>query len=136
MQIGTYAHHSMGPTNVQMDFDFATTTSVGALASTAINAPRGLGNTTVTYAATGIYTVALPFGSTFPNLPLTIRATPQAATLATDWFDCLIVGTPTQTAGVLQFVIQCHRSGTAQAPAATAGNAIHVTIVGSNNTGG
>ncbi len=136
MQIGTFPPRSIGPDNVSMHLSFATTVTAGSLASSAINAPRGLGNSTITYAATGIYTVALPFGSTFPKDPIAIHVMPQAATLATDWFETLLIGTPTQVAGVLTLTIQCHRNGTAFAPAATAGNAIRLTLIGANNTGG
>ena len=89
----------------------------------------------VTYAATGTYTVTLGSGLILPAQPLFVAAWPQYATLATDWFECGVLGESTLNATTRQFVIQAHRNGTAREPAATAGNRINFAIFASNNTG-
>ena len=87
----------------------------------------------VTYAATGVFTVTLSDPSAvFPELPLEITVTPQFATLATDWFECGVLGEFNRT--TRSFQIQAHRSGTGQAPANTAGNRINFCITVRNST--
>ncbi len=88
----------------------------------------------VTYAATGIFTVTLPEGYTLPEQPLCIAVFPQASALA-NWFDAIVVGETTLNTTTRQFVIQAHRAGVANAPAANAGTRINFLLYVSNNTG-
>lgn len=109
---------------------FQCNAAANPLAST-FRAPPGL-VFSVTYSATGVYTVTLDASLNLPDLPLYIEANPQFATMATDWFDCGVVGEFNRT--TRSFVIQAHRSGTGQAPAATAGNRINFSIQFRNST--
>ena len=102
--------------------------------STTFRFPRGQ-TFTVAYSATGVFTVTLGAGLTLPSQPLSIKVTPQYATLATDWFDVGVLGETTLNSSTRQFVIQAHRSGTGQAPANTAGNRINFAIFATNSTG-
>lgn len=104
-------------------------------ATTTIRAPQGLAAFTVTYSATGVFTITVPAGFTLPNQVYSIVVSPQFATLATDWFDCAVLGETTLNTSTRQFVVQAHRSGTGQAPANTAGNRINFAIFASNSTG-
>lgn len=104
--------------------------------STTFRAPPGFRAFTVTYAATGTYTVTLPAGCTLPSQPYVVACWPQFATLATDWFECGTLGETTLNAATRQFVIQAHRNGTAREPANTAGNRINFAIFATNSTGG
>jgi len=104
-------------------------------ASTTFRAPPALKGFTVSYAATGTYTVTLPAGFTLPAQPLFVAAWPQFATLATDWFECGVLGESTLNATTRQFVVQAHRNGTAREPANTAGNRINFAIYARNTTG-
>lgn len=90
---------------------------------------------TVTYTATGIYTVQFPAYFKLPALAqiVWLAAWPQYATLATDWFECGIVGE--YSIANRNFVIQAHRNGTANAPANTAGNRINFAMFCSQNDG-
>lgn len=129
----------LGPENFSIGFSFQTTTTPGALDATAQSFRKATGwsgRFSVSYAATGIYTITLPTGMILPSQPHSISVDPQAATLATDWFECLVIGETTLNATTKQIVVQCHRNGTAQAPANTAGNRINVTLCFQNNTGG
>jgi hypothetical protein len=90
---------------------------------------------TVTYAATGVFTVTLPAGFRLPAQPLAIGAWAQFADLATDWFEVAVVGETTLNASTRQFVLQAHRSGVAREVANTAGNRINFHIFTQNNTG-
>jgi hypothetical protein len=99
--------------------------------STTFRGPKGL-IFTVTYSATGVFTIVFDASHTFPNIPYEVEAHPQAAVLATDWFDCYVAGEfniATRT-----IVVQAHRSGTGQAPANTAGNRINVNLFFRNTT--
>lgn len=90
---------------------------------------------TVTYAATGVYTVTVPSGFVLPRQPVFIAAWPQYATLATDWFECGVLGATTLNTSTRQFVVQAHRNGTAREPAATTGNRINFLLYTRNSTG-
>lgn len=90
---------------------------------------------TVAYTATGIYTVTLPSGFNFPSQPLSIVVSSQCSAIA-NWFEVTVVGETTLNTTTRQFVIQAHRGGVANAPAAAAGTRINFAIVASNNTGG
>lgn len=87
---------------------------------------------TVTYGATGLYTVTLDASLALPAAPETIHVTPQYATLATDWFECGVLGA--FNTSTRAFVVQAHRSGVANAPAATAGNRINFSLIFRNST--
>jgi hypothetical protein len=103
--------------------------------STTFRAPPGLAGFTVAYSATGVFTITLPAGLTLPSQAYSIIASPQFAVLATDWFDCAVLGESTLNSTTRQFVVQAHRSGTGQAPANTAGNRINFAIFATNSTG-
>lgn len=103
-------------------------------ASTTFRAPPGF-VFTVAYSATGIYTVTLASNLKLAAQALMVAAWPQYATLATDWFECGVVGETTLNASARQFVIQAHRNGTANAPANTAGNRINFALYTRNSTG-
>lgn len=87
---------------------------------------------TVAYAATGVFTVTLDASLNLPDLPAIITVSPQGAVLATDWFDCFVLGEFNRT--TRSFQIQAHRSGTGNAPANTAGNRINFAIEFRNST--
>ena len=89
---------------------------------------------TVTYSATGIYTLTLPSGYTLPAQPASVIVTPQWDAIA-NWFDVAVVAETTLATAARQFVIQAHRSGVAQAPAVNAGCRINFMLHVSNNTG-
>lgn len=87
---------------------------------------------TVAYSATGVQTVTLDASLNLPGLPEFIECAPQGAVLATDWFDCFILGE--FNLATRSFAIQMHRSGTGQAPANTAGNRVNFCLVFRNST--
>jgi hypothetical protein len=89
---------------------------------------------TVAYEATGIFTVTLPEGFTLPAQPHFILVSAQAADAAA-WFEVMVVGETLLNTATKSFVIQAHRSGTANAPAAAAGTRINFAIFTQNNTG-
>ncbi len=120
----------LGTDGMVYSASFQTNAAANPLSST-FRAPPGL-VFTVAYAATGIYTVTLDASLKLPALPFVVRATPQYATLATDWFECGVVGEFNLTTGA--FVVQAHRNGVANAPAATAGNRINFEISFRNST--
>lgn len=101
--------------------------------STTFRYPRGL-VFTVTYSATGVFTVTLPAGLTLPSQPYSIVVGAQFAVLATDHFVVGVLGETTLTT-TRTIVIQAHRNGTGQAPANTAGNRINFAIFATNSTG-
>lgn len=86
----------------------------------------------VTYAATGQFTVTLPSGMGFVAQPGSIVVSPQWDAVA-NWFDVAVVGDFNLTAR--SFLIQAHRSGTANAPPAGTGARINFAIKVSNTTG-
>jgi hypothetical protein len=102
--------------------------------STLFEYPNGL-KFSVTYAATGTFTVTLPEGAILPDQPYAILVSAQYATLATDWFEVGVLGATTLNATARQFVVQAHRNGTAREVAATTGNRINFAIVATNSTG-
>ncbi|MGL4444255.1 MAG: hypothetical protein ACRCU1_11555 [Alsobacter sp.] len=91
----------------------------------------GLVFTTV-YSATGVLTITLDPTLALPAFPECITVTPQCATLATDWFDCAVLGE--FNVATRSFQIQMHRSGVGQAPAVLAGNRVNFTIKFRNST--
>lgn len=88
----------------------------------------------VTYAATGNFTLTLPQGYTLPAQPASLIVSPQWDSLV-NWFDVAVLGESTLNSTTRQFIIQAHRSGTANAPAANAGCRINFMLLVSNNTG-
>ena len=126
-----FSMQGLGSEQYVIGASFQTNAAANPL-STTFSKPPGFGFT-VTYAPTGIYTVQLAAGLGLPAQPLAIAAWPQYATLATDWFECGIVGL--YVPSTRSFVIQAHRNGTANAPAATAGNRINFVINFRNSTG-
>lgn len=120
----------LGTDGILYAASFQTNAAANPLASTFRAAPGLI--FTVTYAATGIYTVTLDPSLNLPDLPSCIRVSPQFAVLATDWFECAVVGEFNRT--TRSFVVQAHRGGVANAPAATAGNRINFTIQFRNST--
>lgn len=122
-----------GPDRVLLAGSFACNGSTNP--TTANSRGREFGHTfTVVYSATGIYTVTLPSGFTLPAQPAVIIVTPQWDAIA-NWFDVAPVGESTLNTTTRSFVIQAHRSGVANAPAAAAGCRINFMLLCSNNTG-
>lgn len=111
------------------------TNAVANPVSTTFRAPPGLKAFTVAYSATGVYTVTLPAGLSLPDQPHVILVSAQFATLATDYFAAGVLGETTLNTSTRQFVVQAHRSGVGQAPAATAGNRINFAVLTCNSTG-
>lgn len=89
---------------------------------------------TVTYAATGVYTVTVPSNMTFPNQVTSIVVSAQVDALAS-YFAVMVVGDTTLNTTTRQFVIQAHRAGTGEAVAAATGSRINFAIFISNTTG-
>lgn len=89
---------------------------------------------TVTYAATGVYTVTFPSNMSFPNQVEAVILTPQVDAVA-NWFDLVAVGETTLNTTTRQLVIQAHRAGTPREVAAAAGSRINFAIYASNTTG-
>lgn len=89
---------------------------------------------TVTYSATGVFTVTLPSGFVLPDQPYSIQVTPQFSELA-NYFAVGVLGETTLNTTTRQFVIQAHRAGTGEAPTNTAGNRINFAIHATNSTG-
>lgn len=129
----SYVMFGLGPDRYLLGGSFQTNGTNNPSSST-FRGTQGL-LFTVAYSPTGVYTVTLPAGFTLPAQPLFVAAWPQFADLSTDWFEVAILGETTLNASTRQFVIQAHRSGTAQAPANTAGNRINFAIFTQNNTG-
>ena len=96
--------------------------------------PRGQ-DFTVLYTATGIYTVTLGAGLSWPAREFAISLTYQGAVLATDRTELILIGESSLNSATKSFVIQSHRAGTAFEIPNTAGNRIHFKIEVSNNTG-
>lgn len=96
--------------------------------------PKRIAATTITYAATGQYTVVIP-GTFTQGLPYSVIATAQADVLA-DVFQVHPVGEVTQSGGNLTVVLQCvDYTGAATAPAVHAGSRINLLITGSDSGG-
>lgn len=135
--IDQFIPRTMGANDIIMCGSVQTVgTTAGLVASSNIRVPRGMGKMTVTYSATGIYLFTLPTGLKFPKHAWSLVHSAQAATLATDWFETVEIGEDTLNSTAPKFTIQCHRNGTANAPAATAGNRINFWVVAGNTTGG
>ncbi len=133
MNIQDHDLKGCGPDRVLLAGSFAPN---GASAPV-VTASRGrdFGHTfTVTYSATGIYTITWPAGFTLPAQPASIIVTPQFDALAS-WFDVAPIGETTLTSTTRQIVLQAHRAGVANAPAAAAGTRINFMLLVSNNTG-
>jgi len=121
----------LGIRETDIALSFPTTTTVGT--TNPDRCPKRVAGTTVTYAATGVYTVVIP--ATFTaGLPYAVEATPQCDAFA-DWFEVIVVGEVTQSGGNMTIVLQTHRNGVANAPAAAAGSRINLQIVGSDSGG-
>ena len=84
-----------------------------------------------TYSATGVYTVV--FGPDFQFVSGPVFDTEAQSDVLADWFTTLVVGGYNATTKTV--VIQCHRSGTAQAVAAAVGSQIVVNVGGSDSAG-
>jgi len=124
---------SIGPERVLLAGSFAPNAAVAPVVTDSRG--REFGHTfSVAYTATGIYTVTLPVGYTLPAQPASIIVTPQWSAIA-NWFEVGVVGETTLNSTTRQFVIQAHRSGTANAPVAAAGSRINFLLHVSNNTG-
>lgn len=131
MEAGNLAEvQAIGTNTTMLSFSFQCNGTSNP-ASTTFRAPPGL-TFTVTYSATGVFTIVFGSDITFPDRPVGITITPQFAVLATDWFDCALLGEFSATTRTL--VVQAHRSGAGQAPANTAGNRINVDLVFRNST--
>lgn len=124
--------NTIGPDRFLIGGSFA----VNGTSDPAAASSRGrAGNTfTVAYSATGVYTVTFPLELKLPAQPFSIVVTPQWDALA-NWFDVAVVGDSTLNGTNRQIVIQAHRSGTGNAPAAGTGARINFMLLASNNTG-
>ena len=123
----------IGPDRIILAGSFAPNGASNPLAASSRG--REHGNLfTVTYAATGIFTVTFPAGYTLPAQPASIIVLPQFDALA-NWFDCAVIGDTTLNTTTRQIVIQAHRAGVANAPAAATGCRINFMLQVSNNTG-
>lgn len=123
----------IGPDRVVVHGSFAPNGASNPLAASSRG--REHGNLfTVTYAPTGIYTVTFPQGYTLPSQPMSIIVSAQCDTFA-NWFEVINVGETTLNTTTRTIVIQAHRNGVANAPAAAAGCRINFLLVVSNNTG-
>lgn len=133
MNIHDHNLKACGPDRVLLAGSFAPNGAVAPV--TTSSRGRDFGHTfTVAYAATGIYTVTLPSSFTLPAQPGALIVTAQYDALAS-WFDVAIIGETTLTSTTRSFVLQAHRAGVANAPAAAAGTRINFMILCSNNTG-
>jgi hypothetical protein len=94
----------------------------------------------ITYGATGLFTVTMVPGFTFFKLPIIEPSNSCADGTGTNQFYCALIGVPTQTVittgqGLqLRFVIGCFQGTTAFAPPATAGNSVQFSIEGINES--
>lgn len=112
---------------------FATNASINPDPAS-FRAPVGLKAFTVTYGATGVYTVTLPVGLSIPIQPGAIIASAQFATIG-DYFEVAVLGETTLNAATRQIVIQAKRAAAGYAPGPAAGNRINVAVFFNNSTG-
>lgn len=132
MPLNSQQKHGMGTREVDIAMSFPCTTSTTPFAPDRV--PLRLIGTTVTYSATGIYTIAIP-GTFTKGLAWAVICTPQADS-ASDKFCVMPVGEVTQVANVMTVVLQClDFAGSAVAPAAATGTRINLLLVG-NDSGG
>lgn len=120
----------LGPEPRCVSFSFAPNGTSNPLTS-AERGPRPLTNSTITYSATGVYTIVFPVDFT-PPADAQFLVSAQCESLA-NWFEVCQVGAYNATTRTL--VVQAHRSGTGQAVAAAAGARIHVAIFFNHSTG-
>jgi len=133
MSINAQGKYTVGLREVDLAFSFPVVgTTVGT--TNPDRCPKRLAATTITYAATGVYTLVIPMTFT-AGLPYAIILQAQAD-VAGDVFQVHPVGEATQSGGNLTVVVQCvDYTGAAVAPAVHAGSRINVLLVGSD-TGG
>jgi hypothetical protein len=93
--------------------------------------PPGLAAATISYAATGAYTVTLPEGWSAVGTP-TILVSAQAESLS-EYFAVMVVDA--YASSTRSFVIQAHRAGTGREVAASDDARIHWAIFFNNSTG-
>lgn len=85
----------------------------------------------VTYSATGIYTIVFVKGFVFPTLPIIETSNTTADNTGTNQFYATQTGVATQVAGVLTVVIQTNTpAGVAMAVPNTAGNRVQFSLEG------
>lgn len=122
------------PTTVMLDFTCQSVgTSTGAIPAANIAAGRSIKSLTGSYAATGVYTFTLPYGSAFPTGSI-YRALAYA--IGSSVFKPQ-VDSIANVNGQMVITVKCYDStGSAVAPPSTAGVLIGVSIAASNNTGG
>lgn len=123
----------IGPDRIIIAGSFAPNTAAAPLAASSRG--REFGATfTVTYAATGVYTVTFPAGFTLPAQPACIIVSPQFAAIA-DGFEVAVIGDTTLNTTTRQFVIQAHRARTPFEALVATGTRINFMLHVSNNTG-
>lgn len=91
------------------------------------------GRVTVTYTATGIFTITLASGMSFPETPVIQVSSQCADNTGTNQFWVAQTGEWNNTSR--SFVIQANQGTSAFAPPATAGNRINFWIGAVNSTG-
>lgn len=94
--------------------------------------PPGIKAATITYSATGIYTIVFPVDFAPPTNTV-FGLTGQVDAIA-NYFALMIIGA--YVASTRTLVVQAHRAGTGQAVAAAAGNRIHISMTFNDSTGG
>lgn len=91
--------------------------------------------TSITQSGTGVFTVVMAKGFVFKALPIIEVSNTCADVTGTNSFYAVLTGVPTQTSGVLTFVLQALSAATtAFAVPATAGNRIQFSIEGVNES--
>jgi hypothetical protein len=123
----------IGPDRIILAGSFAPNTAAAPLAASSRGREFGC-LFTVTYAATGVYTVTFPAGYTLPAQPASIIVSPQFDAIASG-FEVAVIGETTLTSATRQFVIQAHRARTPFEAVAAAGTRINFLLHVSNNTG-
>lgn len=103
----------------------------GASNPTSITGPLARLVSSITYSATGIFTIVFTSDFVWPNTPAFV-VTPAFDAIA-NYFSANQVGAYNATTRTL--VVQAHRAGTGYAAAAAAGCAINVAVIAQDSTG-
>lgn len=98
-------------------------------------APPGLKAFTVTYGATGVFTITVPAGYGTPGQPACVLCSAEAASVATA-FEVVLLGETTLNTTARQIVLQAKQGTSGFAPTNAAGNRIHFAVFFNNSTGG
>ena len=132
MPFNCQGKYGLGMREVDIAMSWPCTTNTTPFAPDRI-AKRLIG-TTVTYSATGIYTIAIP-GTFTAGLAWSVVATAQADVVG-HVFQVHPVGEVSQSGNVMTVTLQCvDYAGNAVAPAANTGTRINLLLVGSDSGG-